>query len=140
MNRTAPMSNAIATTLTELAGPVVVRYYTSDVESWYTRAERELLETIAGASPKIALEVHAGRWDPAREATVAIRRTPAIALAGEDDTGIRYYGMPDGYELEVFLGLLRAIAAGRPELQPASIARLRGLAQPVHLEVLVSPT
>lgn len=140
MNHTAPTPNALATTLTELAGPVVVRYYTSDVDSWYTRAERALLETIAGASPKIALEVHADRWDPAREAAVAIRRTPAIALAGEDDTGIRYYGMPDGYELEVFLGLIRAIAARRPDLQPRSITTLRALAQPVHLEVLVSPT
>jgi alkyl hydroperoxide reductase subunit AhpF len=140
MNRTGSVSHSIAASLTELAGPVVVRYYTSDVESWYTRAERVLLEAIAGASPKIALEVHADRWDAAREAAVAIRRTPAIALAGAGDTGIRYYGMPDGYELDVFLGLVRAVAAGRPELRPASIARLRALAQPVHLEVLVSPT
>ena len=140
MNRAAWTSASIAATLGALAGPVVIRYYTSDVDSWYTRAERALLEAIAGAAPAIRLEVHADRWDPAREAAVAIRRTPAIAVAGEHDTGIRYYGMPDGYELDVFLGLIRAAASGRPELRPGSIARLRALAQPVHLEVLVSPT
>jgi hypothetical protein len=140
MNRVTPTSASIAETLGELGGPVVIRYYTSDVDSWYTRAERALLDTIAGAAPQIRLEVHADRWDPAREAAVAIRRTPAIALAGADDTGIRYYGVPDGYELDVFLGVIRAVASGRPALRPASVDRLRALAHPVHLEVLVSPT
>jgi len=131
---------AIAEALGDLAGPATLRYYTSDVESWYSAAERSLLERIASASPKIRLEVHADRWDPAREAAVGIARTPAIVVAGERDTGIRYYGLPDGYELEVGLGGLRAASGHPPALSGASVARLRALPRPVHLEVLVSPT
>jgi hypothetical protein len=47
--------------LRDLDGPVVLRYYTSDVDSWYSRSERALLETIAEASPRLTLEVHADR-------------------------------------------------------------------------------
>jgi alkyl hydroperoxide reductase subunit AhpF len=126
--------------LRDLGGPVVLRYYTSDVDSWYSRSERALLEEIAGASPHVTLEVHADRWDPAREARVGIRRTPALTGAGARDSRVCYYGVPDGYELEVFLRLLHAVAGGPPALGEASAARLRALARPVHLEVLASPT
>jgi alkyl hydroperoxide reductase subunit AhpF len=130
----------IHTALAGLGGPVVLRYYTSDVDSWYSRGERALLAEIARASPRVTLEVHADRWDPAREAAVGIRRTPALAISGARDTRVRYYGVPDGYELEVFLAFLRAVAGGPPALGEASAARLRALARPVHLEVLASPT
>jgi alkyl hydroperoxide reductase subunit AhpF len=126
--------------LRDLAGPIVLRYYTSDVDSWYSRSERALLEEIAGASARVTLEVHADRWDPAREAAVGIRRTPALAIAGAGDTRVRYYGVPDGYELEVFLGFLRAVAGGPSPLRHESVARLSALGRPVHLEVLASPT
>ena len=64
------------------------------------------------------LEIHADRWDAKREAEVGIRRTPAITVSGARDTGIRYYGLPDGYELETFLGVLRT-ASGGPSLLTA---------------------
>jgi alkyl hydroperoxide reductase subunit AhpF len=126
--------------LRDIAQPVIMHYYTSAVESWYSLAEHQLLEEIASASEYITLQVYAERWDAQREAHVGIARTPAIALYGERDTGIRYYGTPDGYELETFLSTLRAIAAGTPGLRPDTLAHLRQLTQPVHLEVLVSPT
>jgi alkyl hydroperoxide reductase subunit AhpF len=130
----------IGAAVADLTGPVSLHYYTSDVDTWYSRAERALLEAVAAASPRIRLEIHAGRWDPAREAAVGIRRTPAIALAGARDTGIRYYGVPDGYELETFLAVVRTAAGGASPLAGASIERLRRLPRPVHLEVLVSPS
>jgi alkyl hydroperoxide reductase subunit AhpF len=130
----------IRTGLHDLAGPVTLRYYTSDVDSWYSRSERALLEEIRRASPRIALEIHADRWDAAREAAVGIARTPVLAVAGARDTGVRYYGVPDGYELDVFLALLRVVAGEPSLLAETSVARVRALARPVHLEVLASPT
>lgn len=136
-----PERRRIHAALADLAGPVVVRHYTSDVDSWYSQRERALLETIAAASPHVTLEGHPGHWDPAREAAVKIARTPAIAVAaGARDTGIRYYGAPDGYELAVFLGVLRVAGGAPSRLAAASLERLQRLAAPVHLEVLVSPT
>jgi hypothetical protein len=121
---------------------VTLLYYTPDVPSAATSAERALLEEIAAREPGIVLRVLADRWDAEREAAVGIARTPAIVplAEGGHDHGIRYYGAPDGYEQEAFLALLRALAARESALSPATKARLRGLSAPLHLEVLHAPT
>jgi len=123
-----------------LIQPVTVRYYTPDVPSAATAAERALLEAIAAASSRVRLHVLAEQWDAAREEEVGIARTPAIALQGARDYGIRYYGTPDGYELETFLKVVRAVSEGCSGLNDASRAAARALTAPVHLEVLVAPT
>lgn len=130
----------IRTTLRDLPAPITLVSYTSDVESWYSRAERELLERVAAASDRITLRILADRWDAKREAEVGIRRTPCLAVLGATDPGVRYYGLPDGYELETFLGLIRAVAAGRSGLATRTIERLRALTRPLHLEVFALPT
>ena len=126
--------------LHDLPAPVTLVSYTSDVESWYSRAERELLEHIAAASDRITLRILADRWDARREEDAGIRRTPCIAVIGETDPGIHYYGLPDGYELETFLGIIRAVAEQRPGLAPRTVERLHALTVPLHLEVFASPT
>ncbi len=133
-------AQAIRDALRDLPNPVTPACFAPDVDRWYSRAERALLEEVARASDRIALQVRAERWDAAREAAAGIRLTPAIALLGEQDCGIRYDGISDGYEPEPFLGVLRAVAERRSGLTEASIARLRRLAGPLHLEVLASPT
>lgn len=130
----------IRATLANLSAPVTLVSYTSDVDSWYSRAERELLERIAAGSDRITLRVLADRWDATREAAAGIRRTPCLAVVGASDPGVHYYGLPDGYELETFLDVLRAVAEGRSGLAPRTIERLRGLTAPLHLEVFALPT
>ena len=135
---TAPIREA----LQNILSPVTLHYYTPDIDSWYSHAERMLLENIESSSDYITLHIHAGQWDAEREAQVGIARTPAIALYGkyEQDTGIRYYGAPDGYKLIPFLNTICAAAAGAPPLSPGTMERIHSLDQPIHLEVLVSPT
>jgi alkyl hydroperoxide reductase subunit AhpF len=130
----------IRSALRDLPNPVRIVSYTCDLESWYSRAERLLLETIARSSDRVELEILAERWDSRREAEVGIGRTPAIVLRGDRDYGIRFYGLPDGYELETFLATIRAISERASGLSPRSRARLSELTAPVHLEVFASPT
>ena len=77
-----------------LAHPVTLLYYTPDVPSTATAAERALLEAIAAASDRVHLEVLAEQWDAAREERVRIARTPAIVVNGAEDHGTRYTGRP----------------------------------------------
>src|SRR5262247_4195275 len=46
------------------------------------------------------------------------------------------HGVPDGYELDTFLSIVRAVAEGRSGLAAGSVARLRAVGTPLHLEVL----
>jgi alkyl hydroperoxide reductase subunit AhpF len=126
--------------LQSLSNSVTLMYYTPDVPSAATRQERALLEELVALSDKVHLRVFAERWDAERESQVGIARTPAIIPIGSRDYGIRYYGTPDGYELETFLEVLQTVAAGQAGLSASIRDLLRALTVPLHLEVLHAPT
>jgi len=68
-------------------------------------------------------------------------RYPAIAVLPEgEDRGVRYYGLPWGYELASLVGAV--IEAGKREsrLQPESLERLEALDRDLAIDVFVTPT
>ncbi len=68
-------------------------------------------------------------------------RYPAIAVLPEsEDAGLRYYGLPWGYELGSLIGAV--LEAGRREssLRPESLERLAGLERDLAIDVFVTPT
>jgi alkyl hydroperoxide reductase subunit F len=68
-------------------------------------------------------------------------RFPAVSIRPEGrDAGVRYDGLPWGYELGSLIGAI--VEAGReaPTLRPESIAALEALDRDVALDVFVTPT
>ena len=68
-------------------------------------------------------------------------RYPAVAVLPEgEDRGVRYYGLPWGYELASLVGAV--IEAGKREstLQPESLERLQALDRDLTIDVFVTPT
>jgi len=68
-------------------------------------------------------------------------RYPAVAVLPEgEDKGVRYYGLPWGYELGSLIGAV--LEAGRAEssLQPESLERLAALDRDLAIDVFVTPT
>ncbi len=95
---------------------------------------RTLLAGVAELGDRVSFRV-------ADEPELGVERFPAIVvLADGEDTRIRYYGLPWGYELASVVGAV--IEAGNPEssLSEESLAVLDALEQDVSLEVFVTPT
>jgi alkyl hydroperoxide reductase subunit AhpF len=68
-------------------------------------------------------------------------RFPAVGVLPEGrDAGVRYYGLPWGYELGSLIGAV--LEAGRSEssLKPESLERLATLDRDVAIDVFVTPT
>jgi len=68
-------------------------------------------------------------------------RYPAVAVLPEgEDVGIRYYGLPWGYELASLIGAV--VEAGKREssLAPESLEALAGLDRDLAIDVFVTPT
>ena len=68
-------------------------------------------------------------------------RYPAIAVLPEgEDRGVRYYGLPWGYELASLVGAV--IEAGKRDstLQAESLERLGALDRDLAIDVFVTPT
>lgn len=75
------------------------------------------------------------------EEPAGFERYPAVSVQPEGrDAGVRYYGLPWGYELGSLIGAV--LEAGRAEssLSPETLERLAALDRDVAIDVFVTPT
>jgi glutaredoxin-like protein len=124
-----------------LTRPVSLLLFSQDFECEYCSVTRELLEELTAMSDKLSLSVKDFVADATLAARYGVDKIPAtLVLDGDRDTGIRFYGVPAGYE---FSSLLECIMdVGRGDLQvPEDVAGLLAkVDQPVHMQVMVTPT
>lgn len=102
----------------------------------------ELVEEIAGIHPLLRVARYDLAADAARAAELGVDKAPAIVVLGgeeDQDYGVRFYGIPSGYEFITLLEALRMVGSDSAELQPATRTFLSELTQPMHLQVFVTP-
>jgi hypothetical protein len=98
-------------TLDGMAGPVKLVMFTQAAEALECElcAEtRMLIEEIAALAPsgKLSVEVHDLIADDAAVGEYQVDKIPAIAVVGAKDYGIRFYGIPSGYEFSSLMDRL----------------------------------
>ena len=126
--------------LASLQNPVRIVVFTQEVECQFCREARQLAEEIAQLSDKVSVEVFDLMRDAKKAAEYGIDKVPALAVVGKQDYGIRYYGIPAGYEFATFLKDLKMASEGRTKISEKSRARLASINAPVHIQVFVTPT
>jgi len=126
--------------LASLAGPVRLIVFTQEIECEFCAETRQLVEEIAQLSDQLTAEVYDFVADQEKVRELGIDRIPAIAVVGQEDYGVRFYGIPSGYEFASLLHAIQAVAAGKPELSEETMQVLADLTTPVHIQVFVTPT
>lgn len=124
----------------ELSGPVKLINFTQELECEYCHETRRLLEEVAALSDKLSLEVYNFQLDRGKVEQYRIDKIPATVVEGEKDYGIRFFGLPSGYEFSVLIDDILAVSKGQSGLHPETVSKLRDLTQPLHLQVFVTPT
>ena len=126
--------------LVELANPVKLVHFTQELNVPYASEAKQLLEELAALSPKLSLEVYNFVLDKQRRSEYGVDKVPATIVRNSKDYGIRFYGFPAGYEFAMLLDAILAVSNGDSGLAAETREKLSKIAQPVHLEVLVTPT
>lgn len=126
--------------LADLLGPVRLVMFTQDFECEYCTETRQLVEEIAELSDRITAEIYDFQADRAKAEELGIDKIPAIAIIGAQNYGVRFYGIPSGYEFASLLHAIRSVAAGKPELSDDTLRVVAGIRKPVHIQVFVTPT
>lgn len=127
-----------------LAHPVRLIVFTQEMECQFCRETRQIAEEVAGLSDHINLEL----YDLVNDAEIArqynIERIPAtILMQGGDDAkdyGIRYFGIPSGYEFSSLIQDILLVGQRDSGLAEPTRQWLAELKTPVHLQVFVTPT
>jgi len=119
---------------------VKIVMFTQEMECPHCEMTRMMLEEVSGLSDKLSLEVH----DFVAEAELAkkygVDKIPATVLFGDRDYGIRFYGVPAGYEFNVLIQDIMDVGKRDPGLSKEVMSELAKVDRPVHLQVLISPT
>jgi alkyl hydroperoxide reductase subunit AhpF len=94
----------------------------------------------SGLSEKLSFEVHDFVAEKDLAERYGVDKIPATVLVGEKDYGIRFFGVPAGYEFTVLIEEIREVGKRDPGLKDNVMSELAKVDQPVHLQVLISPT
>ena len=119
---------------------VTIVMFTQETECPHCEMIRTMLEEVSGLSDKLSLEVH----DFVAEADLAkkygVDKIPATVLFGDRDYGVRFYGVPAGYEFNVLIEDIMDVGRRDPGLSKEVMTELAKVDRPVHLQILISPT
>jgi len=134
--------NQVRNLLSAVTSPVTLKLFTQEFECGYCKETHQIAEEIAELSDHVTLEVHDLVSDSAEAETYRVDKIPAIAVLGEDgqDYGIRFYGIPSGYEFTSLLESILMVGTQQIDLSKSTLDYLARLDKPVHLQVFVTPT
>jgi glutaredoxin-like protein len=127
-------------TFADLEHPVHLVVFTQTLECAHCRDTRQLLEEVAGLSELVDVTEHNFVVDEDKAKEYGIDKIPATVIMGEEDYGIRFYGVPAGYEFTSLIHTIRLIGTGASQLDGTTVQSLDALKDAVHMQVFVTPT
>jgi alkyl hydroperoxide reductase subunit AhpF len=104
------------------------------------RQNEQLVREVAGLSDRIAVEVLNPAIDRERAASYDVARVPAIAVGGAREYGIRFFGVPSGYEFTNLIDAIVVASTAEPDLSEETKTALGSLGTRVHIQVFSTPT
>ncbi len=126
--------------LSAMIEPVTLKLFTQPFECTYCKQTHELLDELTGLNEKLSLKVFQFDQDTSEVKQHEVDKIPAIAVIGEKDYGIRFYGIPSGYEFSSLLNSILMVSTSVTKLTSETKAFLDQLTKPVHIQVFVTPT
>ncbi len=120
---------------------VRIAVFTQEMECEFCKEARQLAQEVATLMPdKILVDVYDFVKDEAKAKEYGIDKVPAMVVLGKKDYGIRYYGIPYGYEFNTLIETIINISKGATNLSEDTKAKLKALDKPAHIQVFVTLT
>jgi alkyl hydroperoxide reductase subunit AhpF len=127
--------------LGRLVNPVRLLVFSQALADPESEEVRRLVEEVAALDPKLSAESYNFVLNKEKAESLGIARIPAVAVLGADkDYGIRFYGLPTGYEFGLLVDAILDVSSGDSGLAPETRSALREIARPVHIQVFSTPT
>ncbi len=124
----------------KLADPVRVTIFSQELGSETCHQAERLIKEVVELSDKISVDVLNLVLDREKAQAYGVDRVPAVVVEGAKDYGIRFFGLPAGYEFTNLIDAIVVASTGKPALSQETQAALAGLRSPVHIRVFATPT
>ena len=116
--------------------------FTQELECQFCRETRTLLTELSEVSDMLQLEIKNLIVDKEDAEKYSVDKIPATVLLDESgkDYGIRFFGIPSGYEFASLLETIKILGTGDTGLSQNVIDEIKKITDPVHMQVFVTPT
>jgi glutaredoxin-like protein len=136
----ADTQKEVQSILQEMKDPVKMILFVKNEDCIYCKETQQLLEEVKELNEKISLEVYNIDFAKEKAEYYNIDKAPAIILENGSDFGIRFYGIPSGYEFGTLLQDLIYVSKKETELSPSTKDFIKKINKPLHIQVFVTPT
>jgi alkyl hydroperoxide reductase subunit AhpF len=124
-----------------LSGPVRLLAFAQAEDSPVSEQVQSLVAELALLDEHLSCETLHLAIDGERAALLGIERVPAVAvLGGTMDFGVRFYGVPGGYEFGTLVDAVVDVSRGDSGLAADTRAALSSLDREVRIRVFSTPT
>jgi alkyl hydroperoxide reductase subunit AhpF len=124
-----------------IQGPVKLVVFSQElVAGDLCRENEQLVREVAELDDRISVEVLNPAIDRERAEAYGVDQVPAIVVEGARDYGIRFLGIPSGYEFSNLIDSIIVASSGEPALSEATKTSLAALTDDVDIKVFSTPT
>jgi len=128
--------------LSVLTKNVKMIFFTQELECQYCRETKAILTELSEVSDKLILEIKNFVADKADAEKYGVDKIPATVLLDENDKdyGIKFYGIPSGYEFASLLEDIKMLGTGKTGFGEEFESHVKNIKDEVHIQVFVTPT
>jgi alkyl hydroperoxide reductase subunit AhpF len=123
-----------------IGGPVKLIVFASELGGEHNGQTVALIREVAALSDRIAVTVLNPHIDREQAAAYGVTESPVVVVEGAQDYGIRFLGIPAGYEFSNLIDSIISVSTGEPGLSEETKATLAGLTEDVTIKVFATPT
>jgi alkyl hydroperoxide reductase subunit AhpF len=123
-----------------IGGPVKLTVFASELGGEHNGQTVALVREVAALSGQLSVTVLNPHIDREQAAAYAVTEAPVVVVEGAQDYGIRFLGIPGGYEFSNLIDSIIAVSTGETGLSDETKATLAGLADDVTIKVFTTPT
>ncbi|HOP30301.1 MAG TPA: thioredoxin family protein [Spirochaetota bacterium] len=135
----AKIQQQLKDVLSNMKDEVQIINFTQEIECPMCRETRQFVEEIGSLSDRLKVKIYNFVTDKEMSAKFKIDKIPAIVLLDKDgvDHGIRFFGLPGGYEINSFLGSIIELSGKREPIPDDVMNRIKAVDRDVHIQVFV---
>jgi alkyl hydroperoxide reductase subunit AhpF len=133
-------AEAVKKEFERIGGPVKLTVFASELGGEHNTQTVALIREVAALSDKLSVAVLNPHIERDQAAAYGVSESPAVVVEGAEDYGIRFLGIPAGYEFSNLIDSIVAVSTGEAGLTDETKATLAGLTADVTIKVFTTPT
>lgn len=110
------------------------------LECEFCNETQQLVSELAELSDKIKIETREFSPDDPVVKDMGIDKIPALVIMNESANGVRYFGIPGGFEFSSFVEDIVDVSRNTTDLSQDVKNKVKAIDQDVHIQVFVTPT